>query len=163
LNPIKFNPGIIRGGEWASSTPSWCDVDCRFGLLPDASVDGLKRQIVETLDAAVRDDPFLTRNQPKIVWNGFQAEGAVLLPGSPAEDILAECHHQIFGTSLRRTLSNAVNDTRFYNRDFQIPGLCYGPAGQGLHGVNERANLPSLMKTTLVIALFIAKWCGVKS
>jgi acetylornithine deacetylase len=31
--PIKFNPGVIRGGDWASSTPAWCEVDCRIGLL----------------------------------------------------------------------------------------------------------------------------------
>ena len=29
-DPIKFNPGIIRGGDWASSTPAWCEVDCRW-------------------------------------------------------------------------------------------------------------------------------------
>ncbi|MBV9812902.1 MAG: ArgE/DapE family deacylase, partial [Acetobacteraceae bacterium] len=26
-DPIKFNPGVIRGGDWGSSTPSWCEVD----------------------------------------------------------------------------------------------------------------------------------------
>ncbi len=32
--PIKFNPGKIRGGDWASSTPAWCEVDCRIAVLP---------------------------------------------------------------------------------------------------------------------------------
>ena len=33
-DPIKFNPGVIRGGDWGSCTPAWCEVDCRIGLLP---------------------------------------------------------------------------------------------------------------------------------
>ncbi|MDC6684515.1 ArgE/DapE family deacylase, partial [Leclercia adecarboxylata] len=24
-HPINFNPGIIKGGDWASSVPAWCD------------------------------------------------------------------------------------------------------------------------------------------
>jgi acetylornithine deacetylase len=27
-HPINFNPGIIKGGDWASR--AWCDVDCRI-------------------------------------------------------------------------------------------------------------------------------------
>ena len=48
-DPIKFNPGIIRGGDWASSTPSWCEVDCRIGLLPSmdvkAAMAGVERAV----------------------------------------------------------------------------------------------------------------------
>jgi acetylornithine deacetylase len=33
-HPLNFNPGIIKGGDWASSVPAWCDVDCRIGILP---------------------------------------------------------------------------------------------------------------------------------
>src|SRR2546421_4501871 len=33
-HPINFNPGIIKGGDWASSVPAWCDVDCRIAILP---------------------------------------------------------------------------------------------------------------------------------
>ena len=33
-HPITLNPGIIKGGDWASSVPAWCDVDCRIAVLP---------------------------------------------------------------------------------------------------------------------------------
>ncbi len=35
-HPINFNPGIIRGGDWASSVPAWCDArmpPCRAARL----------------------------------------------------------------------------------------------------------------------------------
>ena len=34
-HPINFNVGKIAGGDWASSVPAWCDIDCRLGLYPD--------------------------------------------------------------------------------------------------------------------------------
>ena len=33
-HPITLNPGIIKGGDWASSVPAWCDLDCRIAVLP---------------------------------------------------------------------------------------------------------------------------------
>ncbi|MDH8014176.1 peptidase dimerization domain-containing protein, partial [Klebsiella pneumoniae] len=37
-HPITLNPGIIKGGDWASSVPAWCDVDCRIAVLPGWSI-----------------------------------------------------------------------------------------------------------------------------
>jgi acetylornithine deacetylase len=41
-----------------------------------------------------------------------------------------------------------------------LPALCYGPRGEGNHAFDERAELESLRRTTLCIAVFIADWCG---
>jgi acetylornithine deacetylase len=161
-DPVKFNPGIIRGGDWASSTPAWCEVDCRIGILAGQSLESLKRGIEDTVKAAAKDDPFLAASPPDIVWNGFQAEGAVLAPGTEAERALASAHRNVFGKEMEERLSTAVNDTRYHNLYYGIPGLCYGPAGKGMHGTNERANLDSLRQTTLVIARFIAEWCKLR-
>src|SRR4051794_28505115 len=49
-NPLKFNPGIIRGGDWASSTPAWCEVDCRIGLLPGTEVAEAKAAVERCVD-----------------------------------------------------------------------------------------------------------------
>lgn len=159
-DPVKFNPGMIHGGDWPSSTPSWCDVDCRIGLLPGTSVRDVQRAIIETVAATARIDPLLTENPPKIDWTGFLADAAVLQPDSMAEAMLAEAHRSVFGSDMAERLSTAVNDTRYYALQGGMPALCYGPAGEGLHGVNERADLTSLKQTTLVLAAFIASWCG---
>ncbi len=44
-HPINFNPGIIKGGDWASSVPAWCDVDCRIAILPGRSVADAQAEI----------------------------------------------------------------------------------------------------------------------
>ena len=34
----QLQPRIIKGGDWASSVPAWCDVDCRIAVLPGWSI-----------------------------------------------------------------------------------------------------------------------------
>jgi acetylornithine deacetylase len=161
-SPLKFNPGIIRGGDWASSTPAWCEVDCRIGLLPDADVAEVQRGVERCIADAARGDNFLANNPPSVEWHGFLADGYVLQPGSEAEAVLAAAHAQVFGAEMPARITTAVNDTRFYGLYFGIPGLCYGPKGEGAHAFDERTDLDHLKQTTLSIAAFIADWCGAR-
>ncbi|MCX7374084.1 MAG: ArgE/DapE family deacylase [Alphaproteobacteria bacterium] len=161
-SPIKFNPGIIRGGDWASSTPAWCEVDCRIGLLPGQDVATVQRAVETAVAAAARADAFLANNPPSVTWHGFLADGYVLEPGSEAERMLASAHNAAFGADMPARITTAVNDTRFYGLYFGIPGLCYGPKGEGAHAFDERTNLAHMKTTTLAMAAFIADWCGVE-
>ena len=159
-DPIKFNPGIIRGGDWASSTPAWCEVDCRIGLLPGQDVGEAQRGVERAVAAAARSDNFLANNPPEVQWNGFLADGYVLEPGSEAEVVLEEAHRAAFGADMPARITTAVNDTRFYGLYFDMPALCYGPKGEGAHAFDERTDLAHLKTTTLAMAAFIADWCG---
>ncbi|MBY0338773.1 MAG: ArgE/DapE family deacylase [Acetobacteraceae bacterium] len=162
-DPIKFNPGVIRGGDWASSTPAWCEVDCRIGLLPGQEVAEVQRGIERAVAEAARADGFLANNPPEVLWNGFLADGFVLEPGSEAEGVLANAHRQAFGTDMGARITTAVNDTRFYGLYFDMPALCYGPRGEMAHGFDERTDLAFLKTTTLAIAAFVVDWCGITS
>ncbi len=159
--PIKFNVGILKGGDWASSTAGWCELDCRLGLLPGTTPQEAMRGIEQCLAKAQKDDSFLADNPAELVWSGFQADPAVCEPGSAAEAALAAAHQAVFQAPLGRSrMSTAENDTRYYSVDYGIPALCYGHYGIGLHAFNERVDLESVRKTTLSIALFVANWCG---
>lgn len=160
--PLKFNPGVIRGGDWASSTPAWCEVDCRIGLLPGSRLEDARRGVLECVAEASRADPFLSNNPAAVEWNGFQADGYVLEPGSEAERVLGEAHRAVFGAAMEARCSTAVNDTRFYGVYHRMPALCYGPLGENHHGFDERAHLETLRGTTLAVAAFIADWCGTR-
>jgi acetylornithine deacetylase len=162
-NPIKFNVGIIKGGDWASSTPAWCEVDCRLGLLPGSTPAEAMKGIEQCLADAQKNDSFLSSNPAELIWSGFQADPSVCEPGSAAEAALAAVHERVFEKKLEDRLSTAVNDTRYYAVDYGIPALCYGPYGVGPHAFDERVDLDSVRKTTLSIALFVAQWCGLKA
>ncbi|WP_315729174.1 MULTISPECIES: ArgE/DapE family deacylase [unclassified Bradyrhizobium] len=162
-NPIKFNVGIIKGGDWASSTAAWCELDCRLGILPGETPQQAMAGIERCLAEAQASDSFLSSNPAELIWSGFQADPAVCEPGSAAEAALAAVHERVFERPLEDRLSTAVNDTRYYTVDYGIPALCYGPYGIGPHAFDERVELDSVRKTTLSIALFIAQWCGLRA
>jgi acetylornithine deacetylase len=162
-NPIKFNVGIIKGGDWASSTPAWCEVDCRLGLLPGETPAEAMKGIEQCLMDAQKNDSFLSSNPAELIWSGFRADPSICEPGSAAEAALAAVHERVFEKPLEDRMSTAVNDTRYYAVDYGIPALCYGPYGVGPHAFDERVELDSVRKTTLSIALFVAQWCGLKA
>jgi acetylornithine deacetylase len=161
-DPIKFNPGVIRGGDWASSTPSWCEVDCRIGVLPGTDLGDARQEVLDAVTDAAKGDGFLANNPPEVIWNGFQADAYHLQPGTDAETVLAAAHQLVFGSKMAEHRSTAVNDTRFYGLYYGMPALCYGPTGSGGHGFDERGDLANLKQTTLAIAAFITDWCGLR-
>jgi acetylornithine deacetylase len=60
-----------KGGDWASSVPAWCDVDCRIAILPGWSVADCQAEIRACVSAAARDHRFLSNNPPEVEWSGF--------------------------------------------------------------------------------------------
>ena len=141
-HPINFNPGIIRGGDWASSVPAWCDLDCRIALLPDWSVDACRREIENCVAAAAPPDA--AKSPPEVTWSGFLSHGYVMRNAPEARAALARAHAASTDKPLGRRLATALNDARFYDRHYGIPAFCYGPAGADVHGFNERLDLASL-------------------
>jgi acetylornithine deacetylase len=161
-NPIKFNPGKIKGGDWASSTPAWCEVDCRIAVLPGTPLAEFRRELAEVVIKAAKRDAFLADNPPQIVWNGFQADDYVLDPGSDFEKAVRSAHRELMGAEAEEVLLPAVTDCRFYGRYYDIPSLAYGPSSTDGHGFDEFVELASLKQATIVIARFIAEWCGLR-
>jgi acetylornithine deacetylase len=160
-NPVKFNPGKIAGGDWASSTPAWCEVDCRIAVLPGMTLAAFREELTGVIHAAARQDPFLADNPPQVIWNGFQADPYVLEPSSAFESTVRAAHAAVVGGEPGEVILPAVTDCRFYGRYYDIPSLCYGASGGGNHGFDEYVDLDSLRSATKVIATTIANWCGV--
>lgn len=162
-HPINLNIGKIEGGDWASSVPCWCRVDCRVGLYPGVTAPEIARRIEDCIRACARADGFLANNPPKVTFNGFWAEGYVLEPGSEAEAVLGRAHQAALGKPLRSFMTPAYLDARVHALYDRIPALCYGPMGENIHAFDERVSLASVKRITGAMALFVAEWCGVES
>ena len=163
-HPINFNPGKIRGGEWTSSVPATCEVDCRIAVLPGWDLADCRAEIERRVAAAAAAHPFLADNPPVLTWSGFLAEGYTFAGAGAVEATLARAHAAVNGeAALPERLMTALTDTRFYGLYEGIPAFCYGPRGQFIHAFDERVDLASLERVTAVIAQFVAAWCGVVS
>ncbi len=161
-HPINFNPGIIKGGDWASSVSAWCDVDCRIAVLPGWSIADHQAEILACVAAASRDHRFLSNNPPQVEWSGFLSEGYELTNSAEPEAAFGKAYDAVYGGATPDLVFTALTDTRFYGLNYNIPSLCFGASGEAMHGFNEYIDLDSLRQSTKATALFIAEWCGVE-
>jgi acetylornithine deacetylase len=148
-HPINFNPGIIKGGDWASSVPAWSVADCQA-------------EILACISAAAHDHRFLSNNPPEVEWSGFLSEGYELKDSAEAEAAFGKAFQVVYGGTVSDLAFTALTDTRFYGLNYNIPSLCFGASGAAMHGFNEYVDLESLRKSTKATALFIAEWCGLE-
>lgn len=160
--PINLNVGRIEGGEWASSVPATAAVDFRVSILPNWSAAECRAEIEAHLAAFVARDSFLSNNPPKLVWNGFLADGYEQPEGTEAEAALARAHEAAMGRPLGSHAMPAYLDARVYALFDGIPALCYGAKSHVSHGIDECVEIASLERVTLAIALFVAEWCGLE-
>jgi acetylornithine deacetylase len=161
-SPINLNVAMIQGGDWASSVPAWCTIDCRVALFPGTTAQEVAEKIERKVAEVSKTDSFLRDSPAKVSWNGFFAEGYVLEPGSEAEEVLKTVHQKVTGAELTSMTMPAYLDTRIFALEQKIPALCYGPVGESLHGFDERVSISSIQRVTTTIALFIAQWCGLE-
>ena len=161
-HPVNLNVGKIQGGDWASSVPAWCTVDCRISTYPGVDSMAMRRDVEETVAAAARANSFLANNPPEVEWNGFFTTGYALEPGSAQETTLAHAHDRAVGGAMEDWIATAYIDSRVWSLYADTPTLVYGPICENAHSFDERVHIPSIRQATKSIALFIADWCGVE-
>jgi acetylornithine deacetylase len=161
-HPIRFNLGKIKGGDWTSSVPAWCDIEMRVGLYPGWEVSDARTEIEACIAEAAKKDAFLSDRPPKIVFRGHRFEGYILKNAAHIEAALTACHRHVFGEALQEVVFPGASDARVYGLYANIPSLLYGPNCQRAHGFDECVELDSVRKVTQTLALFIADWCGLE-
>jgi acetylornithine deacetylase len=160
-HPVNFNLGRIQGGEWASSVPTQCRADIRLGFYPDMPAERVRAEIERVLAQAHARHPNRDSLEYRVTYQGFQAEGCIVDENEPVLGALAAAHRDVAGRALERVALTATTDARFFNIYGAIPATCYGPSGSSIHGIDEWVSIDSMMETTAVLAVFIARWCGV--
>ena len=160
-HPLNFNLGKINGGEWASSVPTTCRVDFRFGIYPGRDPAEAKREVEAAIRAAAAELP----EPPKcaVTFEGFHAPGCVVdLQAAPMQ-LLAQCHQRVNGSAPVSYAATGTTDVRLFQLGAGIPSTCYGPNAQRIHALDECVEIASLKRVAQVYGLFIAEWCGVEA
>lgn len=160
-HPINLNIGIIRAGNWPSTVPSACEMECRLSCLPGVTVDELQERVRQAVSVAAQADDWLRTHPPQVDFFGFRAEPSVVDPDSEAMRTLASCHEAVVGTNLQFLPGTATTDQRFFLTHWNIPATSYGPLAERIHAGNERVFIPSIAQTAKVMALYLLHWCGI--
>ncbi len=161
-HPINFNIGKIAGGDWASSTPAWCEFTLRVGLYPGETFDSARAEVNACIAQAAESDPFIRHTPPSVRYEDLQAEGYVLEGAEDVERCLAFGHEHVLGKPLPDLLATGGTDNRIFGLYSGIPSLVYGPQCRNMHGMNEAVRLDSVRDVTKVVALAMADWCGLE-
>lgn len=160
--PVRFNLGRIEGGEWASSVPTRCLMELRCGFQPGVKASEARAAIEARLKESIARDPGLAGVRHRVRYAGFQAEGFVADTTGALFSSLAEAHTRVMGTTPSLFASSATTDARVFHLYGKIPATCYGPEARNIHGIDESVSLESVRKVTRVLALFMARWCGLE-
>ena len=149
--PYLFNPGALHAGDWPSMTPGKAELDVRLGLpIRMEPAEGQAR-----LARAVRG----VAPDARVEFRGFRARGYAFDERSRLVTLLSKCHGDVHGRRPEPEPSRATTDLRFFDQPLG-PGqaVCYGPTGEGLHGVDEWVDLDSIADVATVLALLLRRW-----
>ncbi|MBW2062820.1 MAG: ArgE/DapE family deacylase [Deltaproteobacteria bacterium] len=158
-HPINLNVGIIKSGDWPSTVPAEAEFHCRLSYYPGATFDQIQARIIQVIEQAAQDDPWLAENRPFIVFYGFRSDGHTVDRNLPAFQVLNDCHKALTGQNAMEYISTATTDLRAFHFFGQGDATCYGPIAENIHAANERVNTKSVIQTAKVYALFLARWC----
>lgn len=158
--PINFNLGKIQGGEWTSSVPSMCRLDIRIGFYPQKTLAQIKTEIEAKLEEVFRAHPHHASTHYAVGYRGFQAQGCEIDMNQPVITSLQSTYADVIGKTLPLVTFEGATDARFFNLYGGIPATCFGPAGGSIHGIDEWVSIDSMLDVTKVLAVFMARWCG---
>jgi acetylornithine deacetylase len=88
-HPINLNVGRIEGGDWASSVPAWCRLECRIAIYPGQSAEERARQIAERIARFARSDRFLSNSPPTVTFLASRRRGTSSNPARKPRRCLA--------------------------------------------------------------------------
>lgn len=162
-NPVSLTFGTIKGGDWAASIPSDCEVEGRIGFFPGEDPQMRLREFEAFFDLIRTTDPdFAGHDVAAMEWIGHVQWGYELAEGSSAEACLRAAHSRANDAADLRAVTMACYlDATIFAVHGNIPSLVYGPIAQNVHGIDERVSLASIRRVTKTMALFAADWCGI--
>jgi acetylornithine deacetylase len=158
-HPINLNPGVISGGDWPSTVAAACTLSCRIGLYPGQAPEETRAQVETAVAEVAAADPRLAEYPPRVRYDGFSCEGAVVDRDEPVVTTLSEAYARVHGERPPAVATTATTDARHFVRA-GIPAVCFGPRGERIHGIDERVSLRSVIESAQVLGLFIRNWCG---
>jgi acetylornithine deacetylase len=151
--------GILKAGDWYGTLPGFAQMEGRVGFVPGEKGEDVKHEVEEAVRSACAGDPWLEEHPPEVEWFGMHTEPWLQDENHPLVRMFQTCVEMITARAPEIGGGRGSLDNRIFSY-FDIPSLCYGPKGGNGHGVDEWADLESVVTTTKVLALAILDWCG---
>lgn len=156
-----LNIGVINAGDWPSTVPAVCVLECRIGFPPGETREMIINQIEHKIRNTANKDEWLRDHPPKVEWFGWKARPHEQNPEHPFVKLLEKKIQQFTGITPEYIGGSAGLDTRFFVHH-DIPTVMFGPSSENNHSIDERVSISSTLKTTEILISTIIDWCGVE-
>jgi succinyl-diaminopimelate desuccinylase len=153
MHPTMNVGGVfgIGPGPKVNTVPAeaWFTIDRR--IVPNEKLRDAEREMLKALRTAKTKAP-----KVKMDVDVFQRIDPCV--SDPASEFHAQFAEAVRVTRKRKPKLSVVNgftDLHWFVHDLGLPGIGYGPGGEGGHGVDERAKIEDLISTAQVYARFM--------
>jgi succinyl-diaminopimelate desuccinylase len=157
-NGKAMHPTINIGGVFGMGAGSkvntvpaqaWFSIDRR--IVPSEKLKDAEKEVIAALKAAKAKD-----KKVKMDVSVFQRiDPCVSDPASSFHQQFANVVRAVRRKKPKFSVVQGFTDLHWFAHDLGLPGIGYGPGGEGAHGVNERAKLDDLVTTAKVYAGFM--------
>ncbi|MFW9874262.1 MAG: ArgE/DapE family deacylase [Candidatus Thorarchaeota archaeon] len=156
-----LNIGIIKAGDWPSTVPAMCILECRIGFPPGETRETVMNQIEKTIQNTVNKDKWLKDHPPKIEWFGWNARPHEQDPKDPFVELVDRKIQKFSSIKPIYVGGTAGLDARFFVNN-GIPAVSFGPLAERIHSIDERVSINSTIRTTEILIGTIIDWCGLE-
>jgi len=153
-----INIGIIKAGDWPSTVPGSCMIECRIGFPPGETNEDVMKQVEDAVKRAAEEDDWLKENPPIIEWFGWKARPHEIDPNNDFVQLVRRSVNELVGHETAFIGGSAGLDTRFFVHN-GIPALTCGPLAERIHSFDEVVNIESTIVTSQIIAKTLLDWC----
>ena len=155
-----INIGVIRAGDWPSTVPGSCSIECRIGFPPGESREEVMLQVENAVRNAAEADEWLRENPPIVDWFGWKARPHELDPNNEFVQLVKHNVKDVAGREPMFVGGSAGLDTRFFVHN-GVPAMTCGPLAERIHSFDEVVDIQTIVMTSQVIAKTLINWCGI--
>lgn len=150
----SWHTSIITGGRELSSYPDRCLLKVERRLMPTDTRAVVQAELDELMGPLVAADPnFKASWRINFIREPWQAAGGPFLAA-----LESACQEEIGSTPPRMTVMAWMDSSIMEKAG--IPSLVFGPSGEGIHGIEEYANIESVVACGRVLANLAINFCG---
>jgi acetylornithine deacetylase len=161
-NKIPLSIGTLKAGTWASTVPDLLVAEGRAGLAPGEDLETFKGEFAAEVQAIAAGDPWLRAHPPRVVWLEGQFAPSQVATDHELVRMLSEAASAVLPAAPAISGVTYGADMRHFVNTGGMPCLMFGAGDVRLaHAPNESIVIDDILKATTVLALFVARWCGV--
>jgi acetylornithine deacetylase len=150
--PYATNVGTINGGTWSSSVMDSLRLTVRAGIALDETVEQAEKRFREVILNAAKNDPWLSKNPPRITRQAAGFGSARIEEDHPLVDAVVDSAEEIFHESVSITGAPYGCDMAGWIRLAGVPTVLYGPGEIDCsHAPNEWASLETTFQCSRVL------------